>query len=92
MEKLPKKILIIKDCTFILPDEFEGTTEEAFKEFLKYQADHKHPTKFVDNFGLFSTFNMLLYGSPSARVCGEYAVLEFKDGQYKLLSEPEMPQ
>lgn len=85
MEELPKKILIIRDCTFILPEDFNGSTDDAFREFLKYQTEHSKDARYTaDTFGLFSTFNMLLHGSGDSRVCGEYALLEYKDGQYQI--------
>ena len=86
MEELPKKILVIRDCTFILPDGFEGNTDDAFREFLKYQKEHSKEAKYAaDPFGLFSTFNMLIHNAKDARVCGEYAVMEYKDGQYQII-------
>ena len=84
MESLPKKILIIKDCTFILPDDFEGTTEDAFREFLDYEKTHAEKAKIGDGIGLFSTFNMLVHGDGSARTCGEYAILELINGEYHI--------
>ena len=85
MESLPKKILVIRDCTFILPDDFEGTTEDAFAEFLEYQKENSDKASYGDSFGLFSTFNMLMYLVENARVCGEYAILTLNDeGKYIL--------
>lgn len=89
MEELPKKILIIRDCSFILPEDFDGNTDDAFREFLKYQSEHSKDAHFTaDSFGLFSTFTMLLHGTGNARVCGEYALLEYKDGQYQISQGP----
>lgn len=90
MEELPKKILIIRDCSFILPDDFNGNTDDAFREFLKYQSEHSKEARYTaDSFGLFSTFNMLLHSTSEARVCGEYALLEYRDGQYQISNGPE---
>ena len=92
MESLPKKILVIRDCTFILPDDFEGTTEDAFAAFLKYHKKHASEGKFGDSFGLFSSFNMLLYGEGNPRVCGEYAMLKLVDGKYVIdVGKPKKP-
>ena len=82
MEELPKKLLVIRDCTFILPEGFEGSTEEAFAEFLEYQKEHVANARFGDALGLFSSFNMLVHSKRDARVCGEYAILELSDGKY----------
>jgi hypothetical protein len=90
LEELPKKILIIRDCSFILPDDFNGNTDDAFREFLKYQSEHSKEARYTaDSFGLFSTFNMLLHSTSEARVCGEYALLEYRDGQYQISNGPE---
>ena len=82
MEELPKKILTIKDCTFILPDDFNGSVEDAFTEFLKYRESHLNDAQFADPQGLFSSFNLLMHAKNDIKVCGEYALYELKDGAY----------
>ena len=82
MEELPKKMLIIKDCTFILPADFSGTVEDAFTEFLNYRANNLDNAKYCDPNGLFSPFNLLIHGSGNSRACGQYVLYELKDGQY----------
>ena len=79
--KLPKKILTIRDCTFILPDDFEGTLNEAFAEFLKYQQENHTNAKYYDDSSLLSTFSVLMQNE-NIRVCGEYSILELRDGKY----------
>lgn len=86
-KKMPQKVLVIKDCTFILPDGFEGTTEDAFEEFLKYREKHLHEAQFVDKNGLFSAFSLLLHAHDKHRVCGEYMLYELKNGKYELIEE-----
>lgn len=82
---LPEKILIIKDCTFILPPNFDGTVEDAFDEFLKYREKKLNDAVYCDEAGLMSTFNILLHSRhDAARVCGEYAIYELKNGKYRL--------
>ena len=82
---LPKKILMVKDCTFILPDDFDGTVEDAFSEFLKYRADHLNDAKYIDDSNIFSTFDILLHSGKEPRVCGQYAIYELVDGKYQMV-------
>ncbi len=83
--ELPKKILVIRDCTFILPEDFSGTLEDAFTEFLKYRINLQNKPKIVDEHGLFSAFNVLLHYGTNECVCGEYALYELIDDKYKLI-------
>ena len=89
MEKdtLPKKILLVKDCTFILPDEFNGTLEEAFSEFLKYRIEHLKEANYIDDSGIFSTFDVLMHTGEKTRVCGQYAIYELVDGKYRIVND-----
>ena len=91
-EELPKKILMIKESIFILPDDFKGSVEDAFTEFLKYRKEHLDEAEYFDELGLFSSFNLLLHGTGDAKVCGEYALCEYKDGQYKVLEGTRPPK
>ena len=84
-EEMPKKILIIKDCTFILPDNFDGNLEDAFREFLKYEAENVSKARFYDENSLFSTLDILLHERKNARVCGQYTIYELIDEQYKAI-------
>lgn len=79
--KLPDKILVIKDCTFILPPDFNGSLEDAFEEFLKYREKNLNKAKNVDPQNFFSTFDLLLHGQ-NQRVCGHYTMYELRDGKY----------
>lgn len=87
MEKdtLPKKILMVKDCTFILPDGFDGTLEDAFTEFLEYRVKHLSEAKYIDDSGIFSTFDILMHSGKKPRVCGQYAMYELVDGKYRII-------
>jgi hypothetical protein len=40
-KKLPKKVLRLKDLTFILPDNFDGSLSDAIEEMIKYYNKHK---------------------------------------------------
>lgn len=85
---IPKKILHIRDLTFILPDDFEGTINDALAVFIEYRKKvTETDVKFVDDFGLFSTAELLIHGSnrTEMRVCGEYGLFELRDGTYVLI-------
>lgn len=77
---LPKKILVIKDCTFILPDDFEGSVDDAFDELLKYRCDNLKNGRYLDDNSLFSSFDVLLHGDDREKCCGHYALYELIDG------------
>ena len=79
--KLPEKILVIKDCTFILPEDFDGNIEDAFEEFLKYREKHLVDGRNIDPQNFFSTFDLLLRAR-NQRVCGQYTLYELRDGKY----------
>ena len=88
-QTLPKKILLIKDCTFILPDDFEGSYEDAFSKFLEYHKKHLKDAIAVDDSNIFSTFDILLHSNKSSKVCGQYAVYELVDGKYQVMDPDE---
>ena len=81
---LPKKVLVVRDCTFILPEDFDGTVEDAFAEFLNYRASSLPNATHVNDSNLFSTFEILLHSEGTSRVCGQYAIYELIDGRYQL--------
>ena len=87
--KLPKKILVIKDCTFILPDDFEGTVEDAFNELLKYRNAHLQDGRYLDDDQLFSSFDILLHSVVKSKCCAHYALYELVDGvKYEIRNYP----
>lgn len=89
---LPKKILRIKDLTFILPEEFEGDLKEAIEEFVKYREAYKEMVTFItDNDEVSSTQLLFECGTNNERVCGEYGLFALVDGSYKIIqgSEPD---
>ena len=91
MEKitLPKKILMIKDCTFILPEDFSGSLEEAFTEFLKYREAHLDGATRIDDSNIFSTFDILMHSAKDAKACGQYAIYELVNGSYRILNNDQ---
>ena len=87
---IPKKMLIIRDCAFILPDEFNGTLNDAFAEFLKYQQENAHNASYYDELNILSPFAILMQNR-DLRVCGQYAIVEYTEDHYAL-TEGTSPQ
>ncbi len=84
----PKKILLIKNCTFILPDDFNGSLEDAFELFIKYRTENISKAKYIIKSPLFTPFDILLHlDNPNIRTCGDYAIYELIDGKYKIMNE-----
>lgn len=82
---LPKKIFRVKELTFVLPDDFEGTIDDAFACLLEYRKQPHEPYKLFDKDGLFSTLEVLVHGEGSPRCCGEYGIYVLgPDGCYKV--------
>lgn len=87
METLPKKILRIKDFTYILPDDFSGSFDDAVSEFLKYSRNkNKHDT-LSGEMNNYSSVNVLLSSDNEAKACGAYGIFELDEssGDYKLM-------
>ena len=76
---------MIKDCTFILPDDFDGTAAEAFSKFLEYHTRHVKDAITVDDSNIFSTFDILLHSDSTSKVCGLYGIYELIDGRYQIV-------
>lgn len=76
---LPKKFLHIRELTFILPDDFDGTLQDAMTLFLEYRSAHRKDAKFVDPNGLISPLQCLLTSNREDRVCGDEAIYQLKE-------------
>lgn len=83
-DELPKRVLIIKDCAFILPDDFEGTVEEAFDIFLKYRAKLEKSPVNIGHQDLFSAFDVLLHTPSNIKACGQSSVYKLINDSYVL--------
>lgn len=80
---LPKNILRVRDLTFILPDDFNGTFEDAFEEFIRYRKINIDKAKKIVDSGDISSIEMLLAShSDEMRACGEYGIFQLIDGKY----------
>lgn len=88
---LPKKILRVKDLTFILPEDFEGDLHDALEEFMKYRDKHKSNAKFVEVEQDKTSVDLLFINEGDDRVFGEYGLFHLIDGSYKIIqgSEPD---
>lgn len=94
MIQLPKKILRIKELTYILPDDFDGTFDDAINFFLEYRDANKSDAKFIDPIEKFSTIEVLLLSriKNDVKACGQYGIFELVDGSYKIVegTSPEV--
>lgn len=81
-DELPKHLLVIKDFTFTLPEDFSGSFEDAVMEFLKYRREHVALK--VTNIGQdASSTEIILSDDGKNRACGAYAVCHLgEDGYY----------
>lgn len=80
---LPKKVLKIVDLTFTLPDDFEGTFEDAVMEFLIYRSDHIKK-KIPSEMEQYSSTEILLTQDDDFAVCGSYGLLKLNEnGEYE---------
>ena len=86
MDTLPKKILRIRDLTFILPEDFEGTVEEAFTLLLEYRIHHRDNARYGDPNGLLSSLQYLASDSGKGqRVCGDGSLYALEDNRYVMI-------
>ncbi len=86
---LPKKLLIIKDLTFILPDDFNGTLSEAFIEFVKYRKNYEDTAKLISEANPENSYEILITAKDKEKVCGQYGLFELADdGTYKYIEGP----
>ena len=85
---LPKKLLIIKNLTFILPDDFNGTLSEAFIEFVKYRKNYEDTAKLISE-NQENSYELLINAKDNEKVCGQYGLFELTDdGTYKYIKGP----
>jgi len=84
MNTVPKKFLRIHELTFILPDDFNGTVEDAMDLMLEYRTTHKYNAEYVDPHGLFSTMSCLV-NAPDAKFCADETIFELKNGTYHIM-------
>lgn len=83
---LPKKILLIKDLTFILPDDFNGSLSDAFNEFIRYRKEYEKNAKLIQSDNQSNSYETLISSKVNEKVCGQYGLFELTDdGTYKIL-------
>ncbi len=82
----PKKVLQIYDAAFALPDDFDGTIQDAMKLFLEYHekvvAENKKE-KIVDKSRLFTPLGIISVGEGDIKCCIEARIYELdENGTY----------
>ena len=82
----PKKGLQIYDAAFALPDDFDGTIQDAMKLFLEYHekvvAENKKE-KIVDKSRLFTPLGIISVGEGDIKCCIEARIYELdENGTY----------
>ena len=83
-KKLPKKVLHIKELTFIVPDDFDGNTLDAIQELVNYSKNNESNKLLVDRYNLYSSLEMLIASKDKTRVCGSYGIFELENNHYTL--------
>lgn len=84
---LPKKFLRIHELTFALPDDFEGTVEDAMDLLLEYRTQHRNHrdnAEYMDPLGIFTTMECLIHASNGGRLCADEAIYELNGDAYCL--------
>lgn len=82
--KIPKKLLRIEDLTFVLPDDFEGGIEDAFRCLTDYIN-----TTIADcirsNLSEDENFAIVISGNNDRKISLKYGIFEVgEDGEYHL--------
>ncbi len=85
MPEYPKKILRIRDAVFVLPDDFKGTFEDAFRLFLKYHSEHTHNPEYVDPNAFYTPLGVIAQSNTERLVCCDCSLFELENGTYKEL-------
>lgn len=84
--KAPKKVLHINDSAFVLPDDFNGSIQDAMKLFLEYHNESHENNKTelpVDPSGLFTPIGILAVAGENIKCCVEARIYELsEDGSY----------
>ena len=86
----PKKILHINDAVFVLPDDFDGTIQDAMKLFLEYQnkvSEENLPKSKIDPNRLFTPLGILTISPDKIRCCMEAKLYRLEDGYYVEMDE-----
>lgn len=86
----PKKVLQIYDAAFALPDDFNGTIQDAMKLFLEYHekvvAENKKE-KIVDKSRLFTPLGIISVGEGDIKCCIEARIYELdENGTYVVVN------
>jgi hypothetical protein len=82
---IPKKLLIIKDLTFILPDDFNGTLTDALSDYINYINKNIHNNNVVDIDNALCCTEVVLSANTDIRSCIQYGIVEIDNGEYRII-------
>lgn len=92
MQRPPNKILRIRDAVFILPDNFEGSIDQAFTKFLEYQQSaNKAFVNTIDPNDIYTPLGILLQDQHHGKVCLDCSIYEYVDGLYQEIPKTFKP-
>lgn len=80
-----QKMLIVKDLTFILPNNFEGNLSDALNEYIKYRNDNHSNLKLTDTENKYNSTEMVLMKREEIKSCILYGIVEIRDGMYRVI-------
>ena len=82
---IPKKILLVKDLTFILPDNFDGNLSDALTEYINYRNTNINSIKVTDINNMLSSTEVILSSNEDIKSCILYGIVELDNGNYRIL-------
>jgi len=83
--QFPKKILVIKELTFILPHDFSGSLTDALQEYINYRELNLQNIHIVDIQNTKSTLDVTMSDNES-KSCILYGIIEIdENGKYTIV-------
>lgn len=82
---VPNKMLIVKDLTFILPEDFDGNLSDALLEYVNYRNKHIKKTKALDEKNKFNSTEVVLMNNEDVKSCILYGIVEIIDDKYRII-------
>ena len=78
----PNKVLIIRDASFILPEDFNGTLHDALELFLQYEVSvNRNDDKKITQENMLTSLGTLLVSDGNFKACAEIGVFTWEDGK-----------
>lgn len=82
-QKLPKKVLRIKEISFILPDNFDGTLDDAVALLITYHQKHySEKISIDDSDDRLSVNTILISAKGKQKLCGSYGIFTLENDTY----------